>query len=131
MVGIVVGFVGFAACSVGGGIFRIELNRLVRVGDGAVIIAFTVIGVAAVFVGESKLRIEPRRLITFGDRAVVIALAGGKAAVVVRRSIARIERVDASACGDLVRRPFDLCTRRYPRLLPVGRQRQPHRGSGT
>ena len=65
---------GEAAVGVGGGVFRIEPDRLVEVGDGAVVVALVALGDAAVGVGDGVFRIEPDRLVEVGDGAVVVAL---------------------------------------------------------
>src|SRR5581483_3201873 len=53
---------------------RIESDRLVVVGNGAVVIALGLIGIAAAVVCARILWLEPDRLGVVGDRAIVIAL---------------------------------------------------------
>ena len=50
--------VGQAPVVVGQGIFRVQRDGLIKVGDGAVEIALIAVGVAAVVVGDGKVRIE-------------------------------------------------------------------------
>ena len=72
---------------------RIEPDRLVGVGDHAVVIALVVVAFPAVVIDLAMVRIEPDRLVEVGGRPVAIALAVvDRAAVVVSVSIFRIER---------------------------------------
>jgi hypothetical protein len=63
------------AAVVSAGVFRIELDRLVEIGDGAVVFALFRIGAAAVAIGPSVFRIDLDRLAVVGDGTVVVALS--------------------------------------------------------
>jgi len=73
--------IGGAAIVVGQRETRIERDRAVVIGNGAVEIAFVIVGIAAV--GEEfGLRRQPDGFIVVGDGAVVIAVLGiGQAAM--------------------------------------------------
>src|SRR5215471_1780949 len=84
-------FPGGAAVAVIGGMLRVEPDRLVVVGDGAVEIALLLIGDGAV-VEAVGVGLEADRLAVVGDGPVVIALGViGLAAVVDGVDIAGIE----------------------------------------
>ena len=59
---------------IGVGVFRIELDRLGVVGDGAVVVALVAVRDTAVVVGGGVLGIEPDRLAEVGDGAVIVLL---------------------------------------------------------
>src|SRR5215813_11875768 len=81
-----------AAGQVGGGVFRIEPDRLIILGYGAVEVALEAPSDAAVVVGFVILRIEPDRLVVVGDGAVEIALSSpDDAAVAVMQGTFWIE----------------------------------------
>jgi hypothetical protein len=93
-VGVLFVFIGVAAINVREDVFRIEINRLVVVGDSAVKIALVEgVGAAAIVVGIGVFRIEFDRFVEVGDSAVVILLefSVGLAAIVVREDVFRIE----------------------------------------
>src|SRR5579871_2365035 len=80
---------------------RLELDRLVEVGDGAVKVAFSVIDEAAAGVRRGKVWPEPDRLVEVGDGAIVVALAFvSLAAMVVDDDVFRSTREHAVAGGD-------------------------------
>jgi hypothetical protein len=84
---------GLAAAVVGGGVFRVEPDGLVIVGDGAVEVTLLAPGIAAVVVGGDVFRVEPDGLVMVGDGAVEVTLvAPGIAAVVVGVGVFRVER---------------------------------------
>ena len=58
----------------GHGEFGIEPDRLIVVGDGAVVVALVAVGVAPIVEGHDEFWIEPDRLIVVGDGALVVAL---------------------------------------------------------
>ena len=62
---------------------RVEPDRLVVIGDGAVVLAFGSVGVAAVAEGCGVVRIEPDRLVVVLDGAVELALVVVSDAAVV------------------------------------------------
>src|SRR5215471_14128992 len=62
--------IGEPADFVGFGVFRIEGNGLVVVGDGAIEVAFVLIGDAAHDVGGVVFRIEDNPLVVIGDGAI-------------------------------------------------------------
>ena len=67
------------------GIFRIELDGLVAVGDGLISVAFAEVGPAAVAVGLRKFRIELDRLRVVGYGPIEVARDFvGEAAIVAR-----------------------------------------------
>ena len=85
----------------GKGELGIEPDRLVVVGDGAVIVRLGGIGEAAVVEGRGRLWIEPDRLVVVGDGAVVVLLGGiGEAAIVEGMDIFRIEPDRLVVVGD-------------------------------
>ena len=92
-----------AAIVVGKCVFRIEPDRLVVIGDGAVEVAFVAPGEAATVVGPRVFRIrsEPDRLVEVGDGAVAVAfVAPDSAAVVVSNGVCRIEPDRLGVVGD-------------------------------
>ncbi len=52
----------------------LDADRLVIVGDGAIVVTLALVGVAAIAVGQGEIGIEPDRLVEVGDGAVVVAL---------------------------------------------------------
>lgn len=70
---VALGEVRDAPVVVGIGVFGIDLDRLVEVGDGAVLVALAVVRNTSVVVGLGIFRIEPDRLVVFGDGAVAVA----------------------------------------------------------
>ena len=74
------------------GVLRVELDRLIEVGDGAVGVALHAVGHAAVVEGHRHAGIELDRLVEVGDGAVEIALvAVGETAVVEGQRVLRVE----------------------------------------
>jgi hypothetical protein len=77
---------------IGSIILWIGLDRLVIVGDGAVVVALFHVSVTPVAVGFEIFRIEPDRLTVVGNRSVVVAFFAvsdapvGVAAALPRRS---------------------------------------------
>jgi hypothetical protein len=65
---------GVAAVDVGVRRTRIELDGLIEIGDGALVLALGLPGAAAVVVGCGR-RVELDRLVIIGDRAIEVAFA--------------------------------------------------------
>ena len=91
---------GIAAVDVSVGRTRIEPDRLIEIGDGAIVFALGQPSAAAIVVGGSR-RIELDRLIVVGDRSIEVALASpGDAAIVKRRRVVRIDAQGLVIVGD-------------------------------
>ena len=75
---------GICACRVEAGLsggrsgkFRIDPDRLVIVGDGAVVVALGSVRIASVVVDRRIFRVEPDCLVIIGNRAVVVRFGLG------------------------------------------------------
>ena len=91
---------GVAAVDVGVGQTRVELYRLIEIGQRAVELALGGPGAAAIVVGRSR-RIELDRLVVVGNGAIGIAfVAPGNAAIVIRGGIIRVDAQRRSVVGD-------------------------------
>src|ERR1039457_2062397 len=81
--GVALRLLGHSAIVEGTGVVRIELDGLVVVVDGAVVLAFVEVGVAAIGEGQGVVRIELDGLVEILDGAVVLAFVGVGAAAIV------------------------------------------------
>ena len=93
MVAVAFGVVDFAAIVKGNHVFRIELDGLIVVGDGAIEIALGLEQAGAVAVDPGIAGIEPGRPVVVGDGMVEVALGAVQVAAIVERSaVVGIER---------------------------------------
>ncbi len=83
-----------AAVVIGQRVLRIEPDRGVVAGDGAVDIALPEVGGAAVVIGDREVAVDLDRAVEIGKRAIGVALRGrGDAAIVIGQREDRADRI--------------------------------------
>jgi hypothetical protein len=73
-----------AAVAIGAGVLRIEPDRVVQIGDGAVEVALVGVNDGAVEIDAGVSGIKPERVIIVGDGMIEVALFGIGAAAAAR-----------------------------------------------